>query len=135
MNALVKQAIEHWQFVAPILTKPTNEIEYDALVNAMDDLLDVAGDDESHPLSGLIDYMGDLVSDYEQRLHPIAQIPSEPKEILRFLMEQHHLKQSDLPEVGNQSVVSGLLSGQRSFNLRHIESLTKRFGVSAELFI
>ena len=135
MNALVKQAVKHWQYVAPILTKPTNEIEFDALVSAMDDLLDVAGDDESHPLSGLIDYLGDLVSEYEQRQHPIAKTPSEAKEILRFLMAQHHLKQSDLPEVGNQSIISGLLSGQRAFNLRHIEALTKRFGVSAELFI
>ena len=135
MNALVKQAIDHWQFVAPVLTKPTNDSEYDALVTTLNDLLDVAGDDESHPLSSLMDYVGDLVSEYEQAHHPIATTPTEPKEILRFLMTQHGLKQSDLPEVGNQSIISGLLSGARPFNLRHIEALKKRFGVSAELFI
>ena len=135
MNALVKEAIEHWRFVAPILIKPTNDSEYDALVNTLNDLSAVAGDDELHPLSSLLDYVGDLVSEYEHIHHPISTTPNDPKEILRFLMDQHGLKQSDLPEVGHQSIISGLLSGSRPFNLRHIEALTKRFGVSAELFI
>ena len=135
MNALVQQAVEHWKFVAPVLTKPSNEAEYQALVNALDELLDIAGDDEAHPLAGLLDYVGDLVSEYEQRLHPLATTPNEPKELLRFLMAQHGLTQSDLPEVGNQSVISGLLSGARGFNLRHIEALNKRFGVGAGVFL
>ena len=135
MNALVKQAIAHWQFVAPVLTKPTNEHEYEALVATLNDLLDIVGDDESHSLSSLMDFVGDLVSEYEQVHHPIAITPTEPKEILRFLMAQHGLKQGDLPEVGNQSIISGLLSGARPFNLRHIEALKKRFGVGADLFV
>lgn len=32
MSALIKQASEHWRYVAPLLTKPTSEDDYDAMV-------------------------------------------------------------------------------------------------------
>ena len=38
MNALVEQAAEHWQFVAPLLRKPKNDADYDGLVAALDTL-------------------------------------------------------------------------------------------------
>jgi HTH-type transcriptional regulator/antitoxin HigA len=49
-------------------------------------------------------------------------------------MEEHGLKQSDLPEVGNQSVVSQILSGARELNVRQINALAKRFNVPAGVF-
>ena len=55
--------------------------------------------------------------------------------MLRFLMEQHGLSQSDLPEIGSQGVVSEILSGRRLLNARQITVLVARFGVSADLFI
>ena len=51
---------------------------------------------------------------------------------LAFLMEQHGLRQSDLPEVGAQSVVSAVLSGKRELNLRQTQALARRFGVQME---
>jgi HTH-type transcriptional regulator/antitoxin HigA len=59
---------------------------------------------------------------------------AEPQEILSFLMEEHSLKQSDLPEVGNQSIVSQILSGARELNVRQINALAKRFNVPAGVF-
>ncbi len=56
-------------------------------------------------------------------------------QVLRFLMGQHGLKQADLPEIGAQSVVSAILNGKRQLNLRQVSALSKRFGVSAEVFI
>ena len=35
---------------------------------------------------------------------------AEPKEILAYLIAEHSLKQSDLPEIGSQGVISELLS-------------------------
>ena len=35
-------------------------------------------------------------------------------------MQEHGLNQSDLPEVGTQSVVSAVLAGKRSLNLRQV---------------
>ena len=47
-------------------------------------------------------------------------------------MEQHQLRQSDLPELGPQSVVSAILSGKRALNLRQVKVLAQRFGVPME---
>ena len=54
--------------------------------------------------------------------------------MLRYLMEEHELKQSDLPEIGSQGVVSEILRGKRELNTRQISVLAKRFGVSPAMF-
>lgn len=56
-------------------------------------------------------------------------------DMLRFLMEEHGLTQSDLPEIGSQGVVSEVLSGKRELNVRQIRTLAKRFHVSPAVFI
>lgn len=44
------------------------------------------------------------------------------------------MRQSDMPEIGNQAKVSEILSGKRKINLRHAQALAKRFGVGVEVF-
>ena len=70
---------------------------------------------------------------YEEQHHPIPECSGV--EVLRFLMEEHALTQSDLPEVGSQGVVSDILRGKRDLNLRQIRALAKRFHVSPAVFI
>jgi len=53
---------------------------------------------------------------------------------LAFLMEQHGLRQGDMPEIGSQGVVSEILSGKRDLNVRQIRALSERFGVSPATF-
>ena len=133
MNAMIKQAVDHWHYVAPLLSKPENEKDFHALVEALDELLDIVGDDETHPLMGLIHQLGDLVSVYENEHLPI--IPhGDGRAALAFLMAQHGLGQSDLAEVATQSVISEILSGKRQLNIRHIKALSERFKVSADTF-
>ena len=50
-------------------------------------------------------------------------------------MEQHGLRQSDLPEVGAQSVVSAVLSGKKDLNLHQVQALSKRFGVAMDALV
>jgi HTH-type transcriptional regulator/antitoxin HigA len=52
--------------------------------------------------------------------------------VLAFLMQSHGLRQSDLPEVGSQGVVSEVLAGKRELNLRQVTALAKRFRVPME---
>ncbi len=54
---------------------------------------------------------------------------------LKFLMEQHGLKQSDLSEIGSQGVVSEILRGKRELNMRQVRALSERFGVSSATFV
>lgn len=43
-----------------------DEAGYDRMVALMNDLLDVVGDNEEHELAGLLELVGDLVSNYER---------------------------------------------------------------------
>ena len=47
------------------------EADYNRTIKIMNALLDVAGDDDDHPLSSLIKLASDLVSRYEQKHYPI----------------------------------------------------------------
>jgi HTH-type transcriptional regulator / antitoxin HigA len=133
MSALIKQAAEHWHHVAPLLNKPENEDEYDLLVNGLDELLDIIGEDEKHPLNRLAILIGDLIAAYDAEHRPMPVVSGA--EALRYLMREHGLSQGDLPEVGTQSVISEILSGKRQINLRQVRLLSERFGVPVEVFI
>ena len=133
MSELVKQACEHWRYVAPLLSKPTSEDDYDALVEAMDELLALVGDDEDHPLAGLVSRVGDMIEAYDELHRPLPEIGGA--EVLRYLMKEHGLRQGDLPEVASQSVISEVLAGKRQLNVRHIRALSDRFGVPVDAFL
>lgn len=102
----------------------------------MEQLLDLVGDDEDHPLADLLDVVGVLVAQCEDENTPGLSASSEPLDVLKFLMEQHELKQADLrKEIGTQGVVSEILSGNRQINARQAKALAKRFKVSPAIFL
>ena len=108
--------------------------QYENMVALMSRLLDLIGENERHPLAGLLDLVGDLVSLYESREHAVPD--AEPGEVLRLLMEQNGLTQADLrAELGGQPVVSAILNGKRQINARQAKALAGRFGISAAVFI
>lgn len=133
MSSLIEQAAQHWQFVSPLLRKPKNEADYDQLVEALDELTDRIGDDESHPLMSLVDIIGDWVEAYDLEHRPMPKVSGV--DVLRSVMQEHGLNQSDLPGVGTQSVVSEILSGKRQLNVRQIRWLADHFKVPVEMFI
>jgi HTH-type transcriptional regulator/antitoxin HigA len=111
-----------------------NQADYERAVEFMNQLLDVVGDDEEHELADMLELLGQLIEDYESQHYALPN--AEPSQVLRFLMEQHDLKQADLAsELGTQSVVSEILSGRRQINVRQAKALAQRFGVSAAVFI
>ncbi|MFY0104116.1 helix-turn-helix domain-containing protein, partial [Acinetobacter baumannii] len=81
----------------------------------------------------LVDTLGSLIAEYDDKHFPLQQV--SPIEVLQFLMEQHQLTQSDLPEIGSQGVVSEILRGKRDLNLRQVKALAERFGVGPAVFI
>ena len=109
------------------------EQEYGQAVSALNDLMDAGVADENHPLADLLVLLGDLIGAYEDAR--LRHEQATPASVLRFLMEQHGLSQADLPEIGSQGVVSELLAGKRSLNLRQIQALVKRFSVSPTVFL
>ena len=110
-----------------------NAKSYDHMVALMNTLLETTGDDEDHPLSGLLDLVGDMVSKYEQKHHAIE--PAEPKDALRFLMEARGLRQEDLSSVVPQSNLSAILAGKRKISATLAGKLGKFFGISPAVFV
>lgn len=74
-----------------------NERHYRAMVVFMNRLIDKIGDDEKHPLMGLLDVVTFFVRDYEERRVDIPD--AKPAGALRFLMRQHGLRQADLAPI------------------------------------
>ena len=107
--------------------------EYDRTVLLMNSLLDATGDDEDHPLSGLLDLVGDLVSKYEREHYAIQ--PVEPKDALRFLMEARGMKQDELAAIVHQSNLSAILAGKRKISALLSGKLGKFFGISPAVFV
>ena len=124
-----------WQaFDAKAHLRPIhNAKSYDHMVALMNTLLETTGDDEDHPLSGLLDLVGDMVSKYEQKHHAIE--PAEPKDALRFLMEARGLRQEDLSAVVPQSNLSAILAGKRKISATLAGKLGKFFGISPAIFV
>lgn len=115
-----------------------NEADYGRALALIETILDETRDtpareDAMHPLANLLDLLTVAVHEYEADHHAIPA--SSPRDVLRFLMNQHGLNQSDLPEVGSQSVMSEILAGRRMLNTRQIAALVERFHVGADAFI
>jgi HTH-type transcriptional regulator/antitoxin HigA len=132
MTVILQELQQHWTAIS-LLLSIRNEHEYDLAVERLNHLLDEVGTDEQHPLYTLLDTLGTLIHAYEEQHHPMPECSGV--DVLRFLMDEHGLTQSDLPEIGSQGVVSDILRGKRELNIRQIRALAKRFQVSPAVFI
>ena len=116
--------------ISPIKSKKQHE----ALLALLDSLHNVVGERRSHPLAGLVYVVATLIEDYESETFCVPD--AKPRDVLRLLMDQHGLKQSDLrKEIGSQGVVSEILRGKREINVRQAKALAKRFRVLPMAFI
>ena len=98
--------------IAPI----RDEKHYQQMSDLLEGLLQEAGSDPNHPALELVEIVGDLIEDYEG-LH--SSLPKATGlDALSFLMAQHGLRQSDLPDIGPQGVVSELRGGRTELNYR-----------------
>ena len=109
-----------------------DERDYEEAVRVADELLEMGAIDEAHPSHALFMTISDLIYAYDQRHYPMPKISGV--QMLRFLIQQHELKQNQLPEIGRQSVVSEILAGKRSLTVEHIRKLSTRFGISPAAF-
>ncbi len=128
-----EKIIDSWSVLSPLLSPPLTNGDLDQLIDFSNYLIDRIGDDEYHPLSGLLDLVGDLIENYESENLPEPE--GSPIDCLKYLMEEHGLKQKDLTELGSPGVISEILSGKRELNKRQIKALAERFGCDPSIFI
>ncbi|NKQ34383.1 MAG: transcriptional regulator [Chloroflexi bacterium] len=132
MSMIIREIQPHWTVIRPYFSI-RSEADYDRAVAQLNELLDIVGTDEEHPMYEFMDTLGTLVHAWEEE--NIEMPPVSGADVLRYLMEEHGLRQVDLPEIGSQGVVSEILNGRRELNTRQIRALAKRFHVSPAVFI
>ena len=122
--------------VLPFLGASPSRKDYEEALTLVEYLI------EHQPDSPLIDMLTAKIDKYEDESPEfaafnarVATIPSGVA-LLRTLMDQYHLTQSDLEnEIGKKSLVSRILNGQRTLTLDHMRALAKRFGLPVSAFV
>lgn len=141
MNAVALKTACHEfaQTAAPYLhIKDTDH--YEETLALIEDLLEEAEDSLDDPINAVIEMLSHAIETYENSNKEFVDLETramqQPADLamLRLLMEQHQLGTADLPEIGSKSMVSRVLSGERSLNKNHIKALSERFGIDAGLF-
>ena len=110
-----------------------SEEDYEQAVATIEVLLNEVGDDESHPLADVLDFLAEQVKAYEDDHVVIPE--ASPSEVLRLLMEQHQLNQTDLTDIAPQGRISDILSGKRAISKDLAKRFATRFHVRADVFL
>ena len=130
----LRELAEHFEAISQKvpLSPISSDREYDFAVRALNALLDAGAADESHNLASLAETLGEFISEYDESHYDLPD--ASPTEILKYLMLENDVRQSDLTEIGSQGVVSEILNGKRELNTRQIAELSRRFHVSPAVF-
>lgn len=70
MATEIRTAQDVWPMLTPVVFVPHAESEYQRLVTVLDDLIDVVGENENHPLASLMEVIGVLIERYEDERVP-----------------------------------------------------------------
>lgn len=132
LESRIQDLEAHWAHVQPHLAPIQDEDDYERRVVFMDRLLSRATDMETDPRAQLASRIAEAIEAYDEANRPLPQ--ADGREVLAYLMAEHSLTQSDVPEVGGQSVVSEVLNGKRALNWRQVQALADRFNLSTDAF-
>ena len=122
-----------WSDVSKVLSVPHSEAEYQRILSLFEKLMDVVGDNKTHPLSSLMETLCILIENYETEHYPKPEVPGN--EVLEFLMEQNALTANDLADIADVDELLEIINGHKELNARQIRSLSNRFHVSPAVFI
>ncbi len=111
-----------------------DETEYDRLVAEVGRLMERGEENLSPEETSLLEMISILIEEYDRQHYPLS--PSQPHEMLAYLMNQRGLEPHDLWAVlGSKSRVSEILSGKRDISKPQAKKLAEFFHVSVDLFI
>jgi len=110
-----------------------SEAENERCIRALEEL-DSKGSRLRAAERRLADLLTLLIEDFEEKHYSLK--PADPVTVIEELMAANGLKQKDLLDVfGTPSIVSEVLNGKRRLTTEHIRRLSRRFHVSADVFI
>ena len=116
------------------LTPIRSEPQYRAALKMIDKLSARPASSLTPGESDYLDVLADLVEKYEDANVSLDDV--SPLDALRELLDQHGMSASDLGRLlGNRQLGAAILRGDRGLSKAHISILSKRFAVSASLFL
>ena len=135
----IESTFEKFYQTAEPYLHPRDEETYEKALALVEVLIDKA-DASARGLDSLIKMLAQGIAEYESKDKELATFKAEaeatPPDVamLRLLMSQHKLRGSDLPEIGDKTLISKILSGERNLTKQHIVKLSKRFNIDPALF-
>jgi len=134
MNSVIENKIYADLVVKVLPTAIQSENEYKIMLANIDELMSKGENKISPEEERLLETLAISVEAYEDKHYPMPEVA--PNEILKYLMEERGLKQSDLLHVfGSSGIASEVVGGKRSISKAQAKKLAEFFKVSVELFI
>jgi HTH-type transcriptional regulator/antitoxin HigA len=110
-----------------------DEVDYENTVEVINTLV---GHELSADQELFLDTLSTLVEVYEDEHHAIKASGFSPREAVEFLMEEHGMTAADLGKLlGERTLGSKILRGERKIGLKYARALAERFRVDVSLFI
>jgi HTH-type transcriptional regulator/antitoxin HigA len=122
-------ALQQHALLSPI----RNHADFQRVHALTDALTDEVGDDQTHPLFSMLELTMELIERWEDGHVVIPD--TEPKEVLRYLLEENDLKQKDLSDIASPTLISDILAGRREISRVLAKRLADRFNVNVSAFL
>jgi len=81
----------------------------------------------------LLDTLRTLIEAYEAEHYSIPNCSGS--DVLAYLIEEHGLSLSDLPEISTSETIEAILNKYQGLTLSQIQQLAQRFKVQAQVFL
>lgn len=134
------EAFKSFIDLEPKIVNISNESEYDATLEMLEEVLEEATDSLDDPLNPLIDMISLAIAKYESKIEEVQLFIKESTELesgsslVRTLMAQYNLRNDELPEIGTKSAVSKIINNHRELTKDMIQNLSLRFNVNPAYF-
>jgi HTH-type transcriptional regulator / antitoxin HigA len=135
MSTQTLNPVAYGELLARVQPHPIKDgREYDRMVAEVGRLMERGESKLSREETSLLEMLSILIEDYDRKHYPLP--PSEPHNIVAFLLEQRGLAPHDLwPVLGSKSRVSEILSGKRNISKAHAKKLALFFHVPVDIWI
>jgi HTH-type transcriptional regulator/antitoxin HigA len=117
---------------------PLRPIHNDEELEHATEIIDLlAGHELNADQEDYLDVLSTLVEAYENAYYPLDNPTICGLDALRALLNEHGINAADLARLlgVHRSMGSKLLKGERALTARHLQMLSERFKVSADLFL
>ena len=120
---------------AELALRPIRDsVDYDNAIEMIDRLAVL--NERTRDQDDYLETLTELVGKYESEHFATDLAYLDPLEVLKYLCEQNGMSASALGELlGNRSLGSKVLRGERELSKEDIRRLCERFAVSADLFL